>query len=124
MCDPPPFLAHPPPFCGLPPLYISTNHLKVSAVSKKLPDCRLVTNNSVFIDLKHGRRARPRRIWYDNLKNASKLHICLHFNEIQGKYIEPPFLDKSLPLSIEIFETPLSVNFGKLDPPFRKGGPS
>ena len=62
--------------------------------------------------------------------NALKLLIGLHFNETQGKSINPPFLDQPslsafYPLSTEIFETlPFSQFWETPPPPLERGGQS
>ena len=62
--------------------------------------------------------------------NAPQLFIGLYFNDINEKSIKPPFLDQPSPFSFlsafywNFRKHPLSVNFGKLQPPLGRGGPS
>ena len=68
--------------------------------------------------------SEDREMWYFNL-SALKLLIDLHFNEIQGKSVDPPFLDQPPPFRFlspffKNFWPTFSVNFGKFHPSFRK----
>ena len=67
--------------------------------------------------------------------SAQKLLISLYFNELQRKFITPPFLDQPLfldqppsafyPFLQKVLKSPsISAKFGRHQPPFRKGNPS
>ena len=81
-----------------------------SAMWYPQPECRYVTNNNVFIILNF------------DLNESPKMAYLPTFQWNLGKIYEPPFSRSTppfsfLPLFYRNFRNPLSVNFGKLQPP-------